>query len=75
MRAHLFAQPLLVRGGAFSYRHCSTSQGNTVGESAQPTGDQLSVLFPLVLLPVRVCVFRSATPHPKPFSEPSLVPV
>ena len=36
-------------------------------ESAQPTGDQLRLLFLLVLLPVRVCVFGSATPHPKPF--------
>ena len=35
-------------------------------ESAQPTGDQLmSLLFPLVLLPVRACVLGSATPHPK----------
>ena len=34
-------------------------------EFAQPTGDQMSVLFPLVLLPVRVCVFGSDTLHPQ----------
>ena len=57
--------PLLVEGGAFSYRHCPTRQV----EFAQPKGDQLSVFFPLVLLPVCVCVcvFGSATLHPKPF--------
>ena len=36
-------------------------------ESAQPTGDELSSLFPLVFLPVRECVFGSDTPDPKPF--------
>ena len=48
------------------------------GNEFQPKRDQLSVLFPLVLLPVRVCVLGSTTPHHKPFLRaiaPSLVPV